>query len=138
MNQIGWECTKKKEEIYVKNTAKAAYIEGMTSYVINHRGIGAPLTSPRTYSTESYEDYAQALEYIKSQHPELPIFGVGFSMGGVIMGRYLGKYGDQSGLAAAASLNTPLDSHAASEFVEKTCGGFYTRFLAKLLQNTKK
>ena len=35
-----------RDEIYVKNLTKAAYEDEITSYVINHRGMGVPLSSP--------------------------------------------------------------------------------------------
>jgi predicted alpha/beta-fold hydrolase len=72
--------------------------------VINHRGTGVTITSARTYGGCSYDDYEEALIHIKKKHPDLNLFGVGFSLGGVIVGNYVGKAMENSLLSAAVCI----------------------------------
>lgn len=46
--------------------------------------------------------------YLAYLFPKAPIFGVGFSVGGSIMARYLGEQGDRCPLRSACIISAPL------------------------------
>lgn len=60
--------------------------------ILHRRGVHCPLTTPAEHITGSDEDVAQVLEIVHKRHPTSPIFCMGFSAGGSILARFLGKY----------------------------------------------
>jgi uncharacterized protein len=60
-------------------------------------GIGGnvPLVTPRI-SAGSADDLRSALLYIRSRYPNAPIFAVGFSLGALVLMKYLGEEGKNS------------------------------------------
>ena len=120
------------DELYVRNTVEEALKNGFSAYVVNHRGSKIPIITPRTYGGSSYEDYEDALTYIrKYRHPEKPLFGIGFSLGAVVLANYLGNSHENSLLKAAICVCSPIDVMNASDYVETNARGFYSYFLSK-------
>ena len=90
--------------------------------VVNHRGgyPGLKITSPKLYWAASSWDYKEAVDHIKAKHPDLHIYGVGFSLGANILAKYLGEESDESVVEAAVWISSPLDMEKASQHLENT------------------
>ncbi|KAF7327693.1 AB hydrolase-1 domain-containing protein [Mycena kentingensis (nom. inval.)] len=83
---------------------------GYRAVVINFRGCsGVPITSAKFYTGAQTDDLRQALTYISSQYPDAPLLGLGFSIGGNVLARYLAEEGANSRISAAAILGNPWD-----------------------------
>lgn len=89
---------------------------GFRAVVVNFRGCsGVPLTSARFYTAAQTDDLRQAIIYITTLYPKAPLLGLGFSMGGNILVRYLAEEGANSRLSAARVLACPWDLQTANE-----------------------
>ena len=77
---------------------------GFRSVVINPRGCGdVPLRTPRM-SGGGPEDLRSALLFIRQQYPHAPLYGVGFSLGAIILTKYLVQLGAASEIRAVCVL----------------------------------
>lgn len=77
--------------------------------MLNHRGhAGMPLTSPKLYSPKSYEDVEEVVEMLAEKHPGRQIYLVGSSLGGALVGNYLGRSGKRCKATAAVLVNSPI------------------------------
>ncbi|ORY25059.1 Alpha/Beta hydrolase protein [Naematelia encephala] len=83
--------------------------------VVNFRGCaGVPITSPRLYSAGTTIDLATSLHYLRHVYPESPLHGIGFSLGGSVLSRYLGEAGSLSLLSSGCVIGCPWDIPAMS------------------------
>ncbi|KAJ7650145.1 Alpha/Beta hydrolase protein [Roridomyces roridus] len=83
---------------------------GYRAVVVNFRGCsGVPITSPKFYTAAQTDDLRQALMFISSLYPDAPLLGLGFSIGGNVMMRYLAEEGPRSRLSSACILGCPWD-----------------------------
>ncbi|XP_035227188.1 phospholipase ABHD3-like [Stegodyphus dumicola] len=68
--------------------------------------------TPKTYSACNTEDLREVLEHISRKYPEFPIYGVGISLGGIILGHYLAESKSRSTISAAFLISVAFDIHA--------------------------
>ncbi|KAJ7707641.1 Alpha/Beta hydrolase protein [Mycena rosella] len=87
---------------------------GYRAVVVNFRGC-VPLTSAKFYTAAQTDDLRQALIYISKLYPKAPLLGLGFSMGGNILIRYLAEEGVNSRLSSACILGCPWDLQTNNE-----------------------
>ena len=119
------------------NTSNWAYLRlamahlatrGLQGVCIDYRGYGGvPITSARIGSADSWRDLAEVLAHMQQRAPGLPLFGVGFSMGGLMLANYLSavaRSGDgvMPRLTAAATISAPYDVSAHMARLEATVG----------------
>ncbi|XP_022180325.1 protein ABHD1-like isoform X1 [Myzus persicae] len=75
---------------YVRETVNELFGKGYCCVVFNYRGRGGvKLKTARTYSATNIEDLTEVLKHVKSKRPNSPIAGIGFSMGGTLLGTFL-------------------------------------------------
>ncbi|KAJ7903430.1 AB-hydrolase YheT [Mycena olivaceomarginata] len=83
---------------------------GYRAVVVNFRGCsGVPLTSPKFYTAAQTDDLRQGLMYISKLYPKAPLLGLGFSIGGNVLVRYLAEEGVNSLICSACILGCPWD-----------------------------
>lgn len=124
------------KDAYVINSVKKAVENGYSAIVINHRGLSdTKLLTPITHHGGSWFDTKAAIDYIHAKYPNQPIYGIGFSMGSNILGRYLGETGPQSKLSGAICICCPFDTLESSTYCEKSCFGIISRYLAYNIKN---
>ncbi|KAJ7274331.1 Alpha/Beta hydrolase protein [Mycena haematopus] len=98
---------------------------GYRAVVVNFRGCsGVPITSPKFYTAAQTDDLRQALMYISKLYPKAPLLGLGFSIGGNVLIRYLGEEGENSLLCSACILGCPWDLKSNNDYLlyESTLG----------------
>lgn len=106
---------------YIVNTVNKAVENDYNVYVVNHRGLcDTKLLTPLTYHGGSSFDVKEAINYIESKHPQVPLYGISFSLGSNMLGRYLGQEGENSKLSGAICVCCPFNSLEASAFSEKS------------------
>ncbi|WFD29717.1 hypothetical protein MSPP1_000728 [Malassezia sp. CBS 17886] len=116
---------------------KAAGGYGFRCIVLNARGCaGTPLTTPQLYSASNTVDVESALLFITKMYPEAPIVGIGFSLGGAILAKYMGQQGRQTPLIGAVTIGAPFDLAATSHALES---GWHSWLYSKAMgSNLKK
>jgi abhydrolase domain-containing protein 1/3 len=83
-------------EGYCKWMCHAADAKGWRGCVLNYRGCnGLPLTSGRGYAATMTGDVYLAISSIRALYSKAPLFAVGYSLGGVILTKYLAESDSQ-------------------------------------------
>ncbi|KAK4296341.1 hypothetical protein Pmani_031159 [Petrolisthes manimaculis] len=107
---------------YVKSFVLSVREAGARCVVFNNRGRGGvQLKTARTYCAANSDDLEEAIEHIRSLHPNAPLMATGISLGGMILGNYLVTRGKQAAqhLVAAMVLSIPWNVFVGTESLEK-------------------
>ena len=85
------------DDLYPINTSQAAIDNGYDVCVVNHRGgADTEVTSPKFYCAGSSWDFKEALEHLSEIYPEKKFYGIGYSLGANILGKYQTEEGSRS------------------------------------------
>ncbi|WFC94084.1 hypothetical protein MBRA1_000714 [Malassezia brasiliensis] len=112
-------------ESYVRNCvaplAKSKQDDGYgyRCVVINARA-NTPVTSPQLYSASKTADVASALLLLTRVYPNSPMAGVGFSLGGAILAKYIGETGSDTPLIGAVCVGAPYKLDETCKTLEST------------------
>src|SRR5665213_1326252 len=88
---------------------------------------------PRLYHSGDTGDLDFVVRTLAAREPNVPIYAVGFSLGGNVLLKWLGESGAASAIRAAATISVPYDLAAASRFLERPGARLYTyHFLRRL------
>jgi predicted alpha/beta-fold hydrolase len=89
---------------------------------------------PRLYHSGEIEDLDQVVRHLAAREPSAPLYAIGFSLGGNVLLKWLGRAGAGSAIRAAASLCAPYEPGAASRFLERRVGRIYTAHFMRRLK----
>lgn len=94
---------------------------GFHAVTLNYRGCGGlAMTSKRFGCFDSWQDIAPVLQHIEEKHPGATLFGMGWSMGGMLLLRHLAEHGSQARIKAAVTVAAPVDLPATTASLEST------------------
>ena len=94
---------------YVIGLQQALADRGWASVALNWRGCsGEPNLLPRSYHSGASEDLAEAVDHLRAQRPQAPLYAVGYSLGGNVLLKHLGEAGSASQLQAAVAVSVPF------------------------------
>jgi predicted alpha/beta-fold hydrolase len=117
--RVGWRCT-------VLNFRSCARDPEQISRRLPNR-------RPRLYHSGETGDLDFAVRTLIAREPDVPIYSVGFSLGGNVLLKWLGEVGAASAIRGAATLSVPYDLAAASRYLERPSARLYTyHFLRRL------
>ncbi|MEO1021440.1 MAG: alpha/beta fold hydrolase [Bacteroidota bacterium] len=119
---------------YVVNLMAECVRMGYSSVGVNFRTCGNELNRTRTfYHSGATYDYETVVQWAKQQFPDQPLFGIGFSLGGNALLKYLGEREDP-GLDKAVAISAPFDLERGSLNLQKGVNQLYERhFLSSLV-----
>lgn len=89
---------------------------------------------PRLYHSGVSDDLDLVLRALSAREPDVPIYAVGFSLGGNVLLKGLGEQGAASPIQAASTISVPYDLDAAARFLERPIGRFYAGHFLRLLK----
>ena len=79
-------------EGYCKWMCSSVSAKGWRPVVLNYRGCGGlELTSPTLYCASFTDDVHLAIETIQQQYPQARLFAAGYSLGSMILSKYLSE-----------------------------------------------
>lgn len=129
----------------LEGSAQSDYIKGMVwalksadlvPVVFEFRGCGeAPNHAERSYHSGEISDLSDVLNALQAQYPNVALHAVGFSLGGNVLARYLGKTGHSSQISRAAVVSAPLDLAACANQMNHWSAAIYRRYLLGSLKN---
>lgn len=97
----------------------------------NNRGRGGmELKTPRLYSAANFDDVELAIDTVREKNPKSRIVASGFSMGGMVLTRYLAERGDQAKVDAAMLVSANYDLVNGTKNMET---GYINRLVAKIM-----
>jgi predicted alpha/beta-fold hydrolase len=80
---------------------------------------------PRLYHAADTADLDLVVRALRAREPDIPIFAIGFSLGGGVLLKWLGEQSGRSALAAAVTISVPYDLAAAARFLERPAARLY-------------
>ena len=118
--------TGSSESPYAIGLQAALKTRGIRSFVMHFRGCsGEPNLRPRLYHSGETEDLEDVFQLIRSRHPSTPLFGVGYSLGGNVLLKWLGERETPPDLEAAVAVSVPYDLGVASISLDKGFSKIY-------------
>lgn len=108
---------------FIRQAAAALAGAGVVPVTLNYRGVLGELSSGRLGCMDSWQDLDLVVARLIALGPRR-VVGVGWSMGGVILARYLGQATPLSKhIAQAVTLSAPLDTSAQLKWMKQTLRG---------------
>ena len=83
----------------------------------------------RFYHIGDTGDIMNVLSIIRNREPSVPLAGVGFSLGGNVLLKWLGEMGQNCPLVAGAAISVPFKLAVASEMTTKGIAKYYQNML---------
>ncbi|WP_306519237.1 hydrolase [Rheinheimera sp.] len=122
---------------YVRGMLASLQQQGFAVVLMHFRGChGEANKLPRAYHSGDTADFAFVLQQLGERYPGLPLAGVGFSLGGNVLMKYLGETAEHCPLKAAAAVSAPLQLSASADRINQGFSKFYQRYLLKRLKGT--
>ena len=116
---------------YVRHLSSMLHREGLGDVAaVDWRGLGGQtLTSvtdtPRPYSAAASPDVASILAHLRARLPDSPLFAIGWSMGGGMLLRHMGDFGDECLLHGAVAVSPLIDIKAGYKHPASAAYGAY-------------
>ena len=121
---------------YVIGLMKALEKKEFSSVLMHFRGCGRrPNLKSRAYHSGDTADAKVFIEHLHKSYPSSQLHAVGFSIGGNMLLKLLGEWGEKSLLQSAVSVSAPLDLAICADTIEK---GFSRNYQNYLLEPLKK
>lgn len=83
------------------------------------------MTSPQLYSASKTSDLESALLLLTRLFPNSPMAGLGFSLGGAILAKYMGQAGKRTPFIGAVCVGAPYE-------LDKTCAALDSTYLTQI------
>lgn len=114
---------------YAKSFANRATALGKNAVVVHYRGCGGiENTSPVDYNAGDTKEAHYILQKLNKLYKQ--IYVVGVSLGGNLLARYLGEYGDEALCRAGVVISAPVDLASSAQKMKKLVARhIYTPYL---------
>lgn len=120
---------------YVREYAAALVPSGFATLRWNFRGAGpSAATSTGPYNAGLSDDLRAVITHLPKDVGHLPIYLLGFSLGGHLVLRTMGEGKLPSSVMGGLSISAPLNLSAAMKFLERPRNAPYMKYLVKKLQ----
>jgi predicted alpha/beta-fold hydrolase len=101
---------------YATGLMKAFSKKGWRPVLMHFRGCSGDANRlPRGYHSGDTEDAAFIVQYIIKKYPSVPIAGVGISVGGNVLLKWMGETGSSNPLIAAVAVSVPFELAAVAD-----------------------
>lgn len=125
---------------YAYRLLKSLKAHNWPGVMMHFRGCsGEPNRLPRAYHSGETEDPRYFIEYLSQRFPHAKLFAAGYSLGGNMLLKYLGKYKENSLLSGAAAISPPLDLSACEVRLKSGFSRVYQHhLLSRMKRNLQK
>ena len=122
---------------YARGIMRAIERRGWRGVVMHFRGCsGEPNRLARSYHSGDTEDLAYFIHTLRRREPRTPLAAIGFSLGGNVLLKWLGKTGPAVPLRAAVAVSVPYVLHCAAERLNRGFSRLYQWRLMRSLCRT--
>jgi predicted alpha/beta-fold hydrolase len=117
---------------YSKGMLKSINQRGWRGVFMHFRGCsGEPNRLPRGYHSGDTKDVDFVVKTLLEREPDAEIAGIGYSLGGNVLLKWLGETGDKNPLKAATAISVPFDLHKALGRIEQGFSRVYQWYLVR-------
>jgi predicted alpha/beta-fold hydrolase len=130
----------------LEGSFKSPYVQGMmvsleqagfSTVLMHFRGCsGKPNRLPRSYHSGDTADAKAWIATVHQRYPTNPLFAIGYSLGGNMLLKLLGEWGNNAPIKAAVSVSAPLQLDKCAEHMESGFSRFYQYLLIKHLKHS--
>ena len=107
---------------YAQAFAQVCHEQGWNIVLPHFRGCGGPMNlAPRAYHSGDFQEIDWMLKRVQALHPGRTLMGVGVSLGGNALMKWVAETGKtaQDTIAAAVAVSSPLDLVAAGKAIDQ-------------------
>jgi len=127
------------DSAYIKRVMKKLQDDGKSSVLMHFRGCGkSPNLLARSYHSGESGDAREWISYVKTNYPNSDLSAIGYSLGGNMLLKLLGEYGENSPLKSAVAVSVPLDLAICANEINKGISKIYQKHLLKALKRDLK
>ncbi len=120
---------------YATGLISAISAAGWRPVFMHFRGTsGEPNRLPRYYHSGDTQDAATVINFLRETNPDVPIAGIGISLGGNVILKWLGETGINNPLSAVVAVSVPFELKKASRTMNEGLSKFYQWRLLKQLR----
>lgn len=124
------------ESPYARGIVQAIEQRGWRGVVMHFRGCsGEPNRLARGYHSGDTGDLSYFVNTLRRREPHTPLATVGFSLGGNVLLKWLGKAGGAAPLRAAVAVSVPYVLHNAADRLNRGFSRLYQWQLLRSLRN---
>ncbi|WP_412971587.1 hydrolase [Glaciecola sp. MF2-115] len=121
---------------YARHLMKRLSNDGFIVALMHFRGCSHELNlTPRAYHSGETADPMQTIEHVKARYPSLPVFAVGYSLGGNMLLKLLSDTAGQKILCAAVSVSAPILLAECALRMQRGFSRLYQYYLLKSMKN---
>lgn len=125
------------ESSYIQGMMNKLKKAGFNSVLMHFRGCSGKMNRlPRSYHSGDTADAKAWIESLQQRYPKSPLFAIGFSLGGNMLLKLLGEWGNSSPLRAAVSVSAPLQLDVCARRMNQGFSRFYQYILLKALKHS--
>ena len=111
--------------------------QGFNSVVMHHRGcFKAQNRLARAYHSGETGDARAFISDLHQRYPQRKLAAIGYSLGGNMLMKLQGEWGDETPLFAAVSVSAPLRLSLTADHINQGLSRFYQYILMKDLKNS--
>jgi len=123
------------ESPYIQGVMNTLNKQGFRVVLMHFRGCSGKMNRlPRSYHSGDTADAKLWIESVQRRYPESSLFAIGFSLGGNMLLKLLGEWGNLSPLCAAVSVSAPLQLDVCARQMNRGFSRFYQYVLLKNLK----
>lgn len=128
--------------VYMQGLLQVIERHGFSATVMNFRSCARdplsvtrmiPNRRPRFYHSGETTDFDFAVRLLANRHPSKRIIGIGASLGGNVLLKWLGEHPGQEIVSAAVTLSVPYDLAAGAKYLDKPLARLYVSRFVKTL-----
>ena len=120
---------------YAKHLVHTLNQQGFISALMHFRGCSHELNiTPRAYHSGEVEDPILAITHASKRYPQLPVYAVGFSLGGNMLMNLVAEHANRVAVKTAIAVSSPLNLSACAKRMEMGFSRVYQRHLIKSMQ----
>ncbi len=130
----------------LEGSFESSYIQGMMNYfakedytvvLMHFRGCsGKDNKMPRLYHSGETGDAKEYITHLSKTYPSSELYATGFSLGGNMLLKLVGEWGDKCPLKALVSVSAPLQLELSALKMSKGFSKFYQWYLIKDLKKS--
>lgn len=119
---------------YAQGILQSLSIQGYRAVLMHFRGCsGEANRLARAYHSGDVADLAALVTYIKQHYPDVPLFAIGYSLGGNVLLKWLGEQQQASPLIGAVAVSVPYQLAPCVAHMNQGFLNIYqSRFVAQL------
>ncbi len=115
---------------YVQGIMNSLKKAGISSVLMHFRGCSEKNNRlPRAYHSGDTADAKAWIESLAKRYPKNQLHAVGYSLGGNMLLKLLGEWGDKSPLISAISICAPMQLDISANTINKGCAKIYQKHL---------